>query len=120
METFTKNAAIRTNQENAILQQLAFRKNQLLATRDLSKLNNSLVAEVANNDLFNAMVLPSSAGHSTNLLGFPIGFNPSPLDRDRILMELLEQNRRQQIEIQRLVQQNSKIFHTSILKEKFQ
>ena len=104
LETLTKNAAIRTNQENAILQQLAFKRNQLLTTRDTESLNNTLAAEVANNDLMNAMVLPSAAGHSTSSLGFQLGL-PS-LEKDRLLIELVEQNRRQQLEIQRLVQQN--------------
>uniref|UniRef100_A0A7E4V3K4 Uncharacterized protein n=1 Tax=Panagrellus redivivus TaxID=6233 RepID=A0A7E4V3K4_PANRE len=106
LETFTKNAAIRTNQENALLQQLAFRRNQLLTTRDASNKTNALTTEIANNDLLNALVLPSAAGHGTSSFGFPGIAQSSSSDRDRLLFELMEQNRRQQIEIQRLVQQN--------------
>lgn len=110
LEAFTKNAAIRTNKENALLQQLAFKRNQLFSRETSGNSTGNLLSEIANNDLLNAMILPSAAGHSTNMLGFHPTFNPGAMEKDRIIMELIEQNRRQQLEIQRLVQQNSKIF----------
>uniref|UniRef100_A0AC34G725 Uncharacterized protein n=1 Tax=Panagrolaimus sp. ES5 TaxID=591445 RepID=A0AC34G725_9BILA len=106
LETFTKNAAIRTNQENAILQQLAFRRNTMLTTRDAPNFNNTIASQVADSDLFNALLHPSSAGHSSQNFGNQNFAGLPPWEKDRLLLELMEQNRRQQLEIQRLVQQN--------------
>ena len=85
----------------------------MLTTRDAPTFNNTLASQVADSDLLNALLHPSSAGHSSQSFGFQgIGGLP-PWEKDRLLMELMEQNRRQQLEIQRLVQQNSNYPHLS-------
>uniref|UniRef100_A0A914YH94 Uncharacterized protein n=1 Tax=Panagrolaimus superbus TaxID=310955 RepID=A0A914YH94_9BILA len=78
----------------------------MLTTRDVPNFNNTIATQVADSDLFNALLHPSSAGHSSQNFGNQNFAGLPPWEKDRLLLELMEQNRRQQLEIQRLVQQN--------------
>lgn len=82
----------------------------MLTTRDAPNFNNTIATQVADSDLFNALLHPSSAGHSSQNFGVQNFAGLPPWEKDRLLLELMEQNRRQQLEIHRLVQQNSKKF----------